>query len=404
MSPLRLVEVAITSDLIVPATVGSDRSCATARDTYWVERGRGGGPHCIVRRRRRHVSDVTPPGSSAHARATSTAGATSPSATARSTSELRRPAVYRQTTESRAASLKRPRQVPIQRPVVDATRAASTPYAKNTRRRGAGRQHPRRPARGAGERGRRALVASGNEFYSTPRLSPEDAPRVAHLDHRTCPGTGASCGSGSGERTARRRPAPRAGGRRSPSSSPSVAAGARSTSSPIGTNWWNIYRRTRTIGEAVHEAEAEFGPAVALRHVHLRFAPTDLMSAPTRGGRVECGDARHEPQDPGERRAALHGHYYAAPPPGARLPRRLATAARPSSNSRPGDATDGPCPPPSEVVIDPHTSRRRAPVEVRARAGAPRTPSIPPRNRDLRRRRGRAPPLSSGVTAARPPP
>ena len=115
------------------------------------------------------------------------------------------------------------------------------------------------------------VLASGRDFYSNPRPSP-DGRLLAWLewDHPRCPGTEPSFGS--------------------PSSAP-PASSARRGWSPAGTaesiwqpewspdgrlhfvsdrsGWWNLYRRDRRARSSPSEAEYGY-PAVALRRLDIR--------------------------------------------------------------------------------------------------------------------------------------
>ena len=106
------------------------------------------------------------------------------------------------------------------------------------------------------------VLVSGNDFYSTPRLSP-DGNRLSWLPGvtPTCPGWRPRRGSATSSRTGQSeiRAASRAGGTESvfqPEWSPD---GDLYFVSDRGSGWWNLYRERNGAIEPIAPMEAEFG-------------------------------------------------------------------------------------------------------------------------------------------------
>ncbi|HEV7892402.1 MAG TPA: S9 family peptidase [Pyrinomonadaceae bacterium] len=257
----------ITSDLIVSATVGLGQVVLDGADTYWVElRPSEGGRNCIVRRTPDGgISDVTPQGFNARTRVHEYGGgdfAVRDGAVYFTNFADQR--VYRQRTETAPQALTpegkfrysdfnldalRGRLYAVREDHTDESReAVNTLVALN--------------AEGASNEDGGRVIASGNDFYSTPRLSP-DGTRLAWLTwgHPNMPwdGTELWVGEVSADGTlgASRRVA---GGTHESIFQPEWSPSGTLYFASDRNNWWNIYRlNADDETEVVYEAEAEFG-------------------------------------------------------------------------------------------------------------------------------------------------
>ena len=276
----------VTSDLIVTATVGLGQIALEGADTYWIElRPSEGGRNCLVRRAADGaVSDVTPQGFNARTRVHEYGGGDF---------AVRGGVVYFSNFTDQRVYRQRPQGEP--RPITpeggyrysdlqhDAGRGLL--YAVREDHTAEGREAANTivsldaGGEGGGDGGR--VVASGRDFYSAPRLSP-DGSRLAWLawDHPNMPWDGCELWVGELDEGGAVRDARR------------VAGGADEAIfqpewSPSGVlyfvsdrnNWWNIYRLgDGGAAEAVHEAEAEFGlPQWLFAMSTYAFASDDLL-------------------------------------------------------------------------------------------------------------------------------
>src|SRR5918912_905771 len=255
----------ITSDLIVSATVGLGQIALDGADTYWVElRPSEGGRNCIVRRTPDgRLSDVTPQGFNARTRVHEYGGgdfAVRDGVVYFSNFADQR--VYRQRTETAPHALTPEGKFRYSDHFIDAVRgrlyAVREDHTDETRE--AVNALVTIDADGtSGEDGGR-VIAEGNDFYSTPRLSPDGA-RLAWLtwNHPNMPWDGCELWvselNADGTLGESRR----------------VAGGADESIfqpewSPDGvlhfvsdrTGWWNLYRERDGI-EALTAEEAELG-------------------------------------------------------------------------------------------------------------------------------------------------
>ncbi|MET0647011.1 MAG: prolyl oligopeptidase family serine peptidase [Pyrinomonadaceae bacterium] len=276
----------ITSDLIVSATVGLGQIVLEGADTYWIEmRPSEGGRNCVVRRAPDGtISDVTPQGFNARTRVHEYGGgdfAVHDGAVYFANFADQR--VYRQQTATAPPQPLTPEgKFRYSDFVVDTARGLV--YAVREDHADEGREAVNTlvilSLEGANEDGGR-VIASGNDFYSTPRVSP-DGSRLAWLNwsHPNMPWDGCELWVGdlNADGTV--------------GDSRLVAGGAEESIfqpewSPSGTlyfvsdrnNWWNIYRLSEDgSAEVVHEAEAEFGlPQWIFAMSTYAFASDDLI-------------------------------------------------------------------------------------------------------------------------------
>lgn len=257
----------LTSDLIVSATVGLGQIALDGADTYWVElRPSEGGRNCIVRRTPDGtISDVTPPGFNARTRVHEYGGgdfAVRDGAVYFTNFTDQR--VYRQRTETAPQALTPEGQFRYSDFVVDAVRGRL--YAVREDHTGEGAEAVNTlvvlSAEGASNEDGGQVIVSGNDFYSTPRLSP-DGTRLAWLtwSHPNLPWDASELWVAELNADG------------TPGESRRVAGGAEESIfqpewSPSGTlyfvsdrnNWWNLYRLDGDgETESVFESEAEFG-------------------------------------------------------------------------------------------------------------------------------------------------
>jgi dipeptidyl aminopeptidase/acylaminoacyl peptidase len=275
----------ITSDLIVSATVGLGQIVLDGADTYWVElRPSEGGRNCIVRRTPDgNISDVTPQGFNARTRVHEYGGgdfAVRDGVVYFTNFADQR--VYRQRTETAPQPLTPEGKSRYSDFVVDWRR--SRLYAVREDHTDENREAVNMlvvlSAEGSNEDGGR-VVASGNDFYSTPRVSP-DGTRLAWLtwSHPNMPWDGCELWVGELNTDG------------TVGDSRRVAGGAEESLfqpewSPTGTlyfvsdrnNWWNLYRLNEDgETEVVYESEAEFGlPQWLFAMSTYAFAADDLL-------------------------------------------------------------------------------------------------------------------------------
>ena len=261
----------ITSDLIVSETIGLGQIALDGQDVYWVEsRPTEGGRYVIVRRTPDgRTTDVMPPPFNARTRVHEYGGGAFAVADGQAVAEA--PAVYFSNFADQRLYRQDPGAEP--RPITPETalRYADGVFDRRRGRMICVREDHTDPGREAAnaivsldlegdDSGGQALV-SGNDFYSSPRLSP-DGSRLAWLtwNHPNMPWDGTELwvgelgADGSIGRTER------------------VAGGARESIfqpewSPDGvlhfvsdqTGWWNLYRRRDGQVESLIKVEAEFG-------------------------------------------------------------------------------------------------------------------------------------------------
>jgi dipeptidyl aminopeptidase/acylaminoacyl peptidase len=277
----------ITSDLIVSATVGLGQIVLDGGDTYWLElRPSEGGRNCVVRGTPDGIiSDVTPQGFNARTRVHEYGGgdfAVRDGAVYFTNFADQR--VYRQTNaEAPPQPLTPEGKFRYADFVVDAARGLLYAVREDHADQGGEAVNTIVTVSlgGASNEDGGRIIASGNDFYSTPRVSP-DGTHLAWLtwNHPNMPWDGCELWVGDlnadGMLGASRR----------------VAGGAEESIfqpewSPSGTlyfvsdrnNWWNIYRLSGDDEtEIVYEAETEFGlPQWVFALSTYAFASDDLV-------------------------------------------------------------------------------------------------------------------------------
>src|SRR2546423_8564052 len=256
----------ITSDLIVSATVGLGQVALDGEDTYWVElRPSEGGRNCVVRRAPDgKISDVTPQGLNARTRMHEYGGGDFAVREGEVYfSNFADQRLYRQTLNSKPRPITPDKKFRYSDHVVDARRARLVAVREDhtVEGREAVNTIVTLGADGEGnEEGGRVLV-SGNDFFSSPRLS-HDGSRLAWLtwNHPNMPWDGCELWVGQLDD----------GG--SINNQKLIAGGLRESIfqpewSPDGvlyfvsdrSGWWNIYRAQDGSVECLCEMKAEFG-------------------------------------------------------------------------------------------------------------------------------------------------
>jgi dipeptidyl aminopeptidase/acylaminoacyl peptidase len=258
----------ITSDLIVSATVGLGQVALEGADTYWIElRPSEGGRNCIVRRTPDgNVSDVTPQGFNARTRVHEYGGGDFAVRDGEVYfSNFADQRVYRQRDAADTPQALTPESKFRYSDLV-ADSARGLLYAVREDHTGEGGEAVNTVvALGAGgssnDCGGRVIV-SGNDFYSSPRLSP-DGRRLAWLtwNHPNMPWDGTELWVGELNEDGTLGESHRvAGGAEESIFQPEWSPAGKLYFVSDRNNWWNIYRLDEDGGaEAVYEAEAEFG-------------------------------------------------------------------------------------------------------------------------------------------------
>jgi dipeptidyl aminopeptidase/acylaminoacyl peptidase len=264
----------VTSDLIVTASVGLGQVALDGEDVYWLEmRPSEGGRSCLVRRAPDGaIADVTPPGFNARTRVHEYGGGDY--VVHRGTvffSNFADQRLYRQDFDGAAHG--DPYPVTPEGPFRYADACVDAGRGRLVCVREEHAESAAEPANtivslnldGAANEGGGRVLASGSDFYSSPRLSP-DGRRLTWLswDHPNMPWDGCELWVADLDEAGEL-------------SSPRLVAGGRAESivqprwSPAGvlyfvsdrSNWWNIYREPEAGRvECIHEAEAEFGSAL----------------------------------------------------------------------------------------------------------------------------------------------
>jgi dipeptidyl aminopeptidase/acylaminoacyl peptidase len=274
----------VTSDLIVSATVGLSQPVYDGEDVYWAEmRPTEGGRSCIVRRTPDgRTSDLTPRDFNARTRVHEYGGGDF--AVGGGTlvfSNFGDQRLYRQTADSAPEPITPADELRYADCVIDARRGVI--YAVREDHRDKTREAVNTIVRLAlgGDAEGGAVLAEGNDFYSSPRLSP-DGKRLAWLtwNHPNMPWDGTELWAGdldeAGHVTARRKVA---GGANESIFQPEWSPDGRLHFSSDASGWWNL-RRENSDGrvELVLEMEAEFGlPQWGFGMSAYAFASADMI-------------------------------------------------------------------------------------------------------------------------------
>jgi len=257
----------ITSDLIVTATVGLGQTAVEGGDTYWIElRPSEGGRNCVVRRTADgRTEDVTPREFNARTRVHEYGGGDF--AVREGTvyfSNFSDQRLYRQAPGESPQAITPDAKYRYADPSFDARRGRLLAVREDHTvegREAVSTVVSLSPGGEGNEDGGRVLV-SGNDFYSTPRLSP-DGSRLAWLEwsHPNMPWDGCELWVADLNEDGT------LGERRLVAGGPQESV-IQPEWSPEGvlhfvsdrSNWWNIYRLGEGgAAEAVYQSEAEFG-------------------------------------------------------------------------------------------------------------------------------------------------
>ena len=256
----------ITSDLIVTATVGLGQIALDGEDAYWVElRPSEAGRNCIVRRTPDgRVEDVTPQGFNARTRVHEYGGGDFAVCDGRlyfvNFTDQR---VYSQSAGAAPKPITPEKSLRYSDLVIDPRRNLLFAVREDHTAEGveAVNSLVTLDVEGAGNEGGGRVLAAGNDFYSSPRLSP-DGSRLAWLtwNHPNMPWDGCELWVGEldegGAVVASRRVA---GGEAESIFQPEWSPEGVLYFVSDRNNWWNIQRlRDDDTSEAVYETDAEF--------------------------------------------------------------------------------------------------------------------------------------------------
>jgi len=255
----------ITSDLIVAGTVGLSQPLIDSNDIYWIEmRPSEGGRSVIVKRDSEgHIADITPPGFNARTRVHEYGGGDY---------AVRDGEVYFSNFSDQQIYVQRKGGPPEALTAVPNMRYADA-FVDHQRRRliciredhtvvGREAVNSLISLNFAGDYGAGEVLVTGNDFYSSPRLSTDGA-RLAWLtwNHPNMPWDESELWvagiKGDGSLDAPERVA---GGNQESIFHPQWSPRGELYFVSDRNGWWNIYRQDRAgVVEAVIEMEAEFG-------------------------------------------------------------------------------------------------------------------------------------------------
>ncbi len=251
----------ISSDLIVRGFVGLGGIALDGRDTYWLEsRPQEAGRNVIVRHTEGRAEDVTPRSFNARTRVHEYGGGDF---------AVHRGTVFFSNFEDQRLYRQRPSEEPQPLTVETGHRYADM-VADAPRNRiiavredhtGAGGEPANELVGIDLETGEERVLASGNDFYSSPRMSP-DGRRLAWLtwNHPNMPWDGTelwSCGFDDGGSPTKAERV--AGGPEESIFQPEFSADGTLHFVSDRTGWWNLYRLGDGNVEPLCEREAEFG-------------------------------------------------------------------------------------------------------------------------------------------------
>jgi dipeptidyl aminopeptidase/acylaminoacyl peptidase len=253
----------ITSDLIVAATVGLGEIALDGEDTYWIEsRPSEGGRSVIVRRTSDGaVTDVTPPGFNARTTVHEYGGgAYFVAAGTVYFSNFADQRLYRQAPGEAPHPITSAEKMRYADGVMD--RRRNLIYCVREDHSSGSRDAVNTLAKAniGGDAGGE-VIASGNDFYSSPRLSP-DGNRLAWLtwNHPNMPWDGTELWVGELDETGQiARSELVAGGQSESIFQPEWSPGGVLYFVSDRTGWWNLYRLRDGGIESLCEMEVEFG-------------------------------------------------------------------------------------------------------------------------------------------------
>ena len=252
----------ISSDLIVRGVVGLEGLVLDGQDVYWLESRPGeGGRNAIVRHSPDgRTEDVTPRSFSARTRVHEYGGGDCAAhAGTVYFSNFSDQRIYRQLPSQEPQALTPENDRRYADMLVDASRDRIVAVRENHTD---VEREPVNELVGIGlENGEERVLASGNDFYASPRVSP-DGRRLAWLtwNHPNMPWDGTELWSceldddGSPERTERV-----AGGTEESVFQPEWSPDGTLHFVSDRTGWWNLYRLHEGRGEPLCQKEAEFG-------------------------------------------------------------------------------------------------------------------------------------------------
>jgi dipeptidyl aminopeptidase/acylaminoacyl peptidase len=257
----------ITSDLIVTATVGLGQIALDGEDTYWIElRPSEGGRNCVVRRAPDGTTaDVTPQGFNARTRVHEYGGGDF--AVREGTiffSNFADQRLYCQAFDSAPRAITPEKNFRFSDMVVDARRGRLVAVREDHTVEGREAVNTivslSLDAEGNADGGR--VLVEGNDFYSSPRLSP-DGTRLAWLswNHPNMPWDGCELWVAEvNDEGALGEARKVAGGEEEAIFQPEWSPDGALYFVSDRSNWWNIYRLNEDGSvEAMCEMEAEFG-------------------------------------------------------------------------------------------------------------------------------------------------
>ncbi|HJQ71387.1 MAG TPA: S9 family peptidase [Blastocatellia bacterium] len=262
VSPYGSWKSPVTSDLIVSGTVGLGELAIDGEEIYWIEsRPSEGGRNVIVRRTADgNTSDVTPPGFNARTRVHEYGGgAYIVSEGAVYFSNFVDQRLYRQTRDSQPEPLTIDERMYYADGVID--RARDRIIAVREDHTTESRDAINTLVAISLETGRSEVIVSGNDFYSTPRISP-DGKRLCWLtwNHPRMPWEGTELWvAGLNEDGSLESPVLVAGGENESIFQPEWSPDGALYFVSDRTGWWNLYRQKDDRAEALTELKAEFG-------------------------------------------------------------------------------------------------------------------------------------------------
>ena len=255
----------ITSDLIVSATVGLGQTAVEGGDTYWIEmRPSEGGRNCLVRRTREgRTEDLTPRDFNARTRVHEYGGGDfmvrEGTVYFSNFSDQR---LYRQEPGGAPRAITPEEKYRYADPIFDARRGRLLAVREDHTVEGREAVNTVVSLSPEGNEDGGGVLLSGNDFYSSPRLSP-DGSRLAWLEwsHPNMPWDGCELWVAEvnedgtlGERRLV------AGGPEESVVQPEWSPGGVLHFVSDRSNWWNIYRLGEGgEAESLYELDAEFG-------------------------------------------------------------------------------------------------------------------------------------------------